>query len=53
MQLDGAGKWQRITIERENFRRAGDGKQIAESDVIDMIVMCADEEFLVNNVFLV
>lgn len=53
LQLDGAGKWQRITIERENFRRIEDGKQIAENDVIDMIVMCADDEFIVNNVFLV
>lgn len=53
MQLDGAGKWQRITIERENFRRVEDGKQIAESDVIDMIVLSADEDIIVNNVFLV
>lgn len=52
MQLDGSGKWQRITIERENFRRVSDGKQIAD-DVIDMIVMYADDEFIVNNVFLV
>ena len=53
LQLDGTGKWQRITIERENFRRVEDGKQIAENDVIDMLVMSADEEFIVNNVFLV
>lgn len=53
LQLDGAGKWQRITVERENFRRIGDGKQIAERGVIDMIAMYADEEFIVNNVFLV
>ena len=53
LQLDGAGKWQRITIERENFRRVEDGKQIAENDVIDMIVMYADDEFTANNVFLV
>lgn len=53
IQLDGAGKWQRITIERENFRRVEDGKQIADDDAIDMIVMSADEEFIVNNVFLV
>lgn len=51
--LDGAGKWQRITIERESFRRAVDGKQISDSDTIDMIVMSADEEFILNNVFLV
>lgn len=53
LQLDGAGKWQRITIERENFRRVNDGKQIADDDVIDMLVMSADDEFIVNNVFLV
>lgn len=53
LQLDGAGKWQRITIERENFRRASDGKQIGDDDVIDMIAMSAEDEFIVNNVFLV
>ncbi len=53
LPLDGSGKWQRITIERENFRRVEDGKQIAENDVIDLIVLSADEEFIVNNVFLV
>ena len=53
LQLDGSGKWQRITIERENFRRVTDGKQIAEGDVIDMIELSADEEIIVNNVFLV
>ena len=53
LQLDGSGKWQRITIERENFRRVSDGKQIADGDIIDMIVMCADDEFIANNIFLV
>lgn len=53
LNLDGSGKWQRITIERENFRRVEDGKQISDSDVIDVIVMAADEEIIVNNVFLV
>lgn len=53
LNLDGSGKWQRITIERENFRRVGDGKQISDSDIIDVISMSADEEFIVNNVFLV
>lgn len=53
LNLDGSGKWQRITIERENFRRVGDGKQISDGDSIDVISMSADEEFLVNNVFLV
>lgn len=53
LQLDGIGKWQRITIERENFRRVEDGKQIADGDVIDMIEMSAENEFIVNNVFLV
>ncbi|MDE7454977.1 MAG: hypothetical protein K2M64_04030 [Clostridia bacterium] len=51
--LDGAGKWQRITIERENFRRVDDGKQIADDDNIDVIIMSADSEFLANNIFLV
>lgn len=53
IQLDGAGKWQRITIERENFRRVNDGKQIADDDVIDVIVMYAQDEFIANNIFLV
>ena len=53
LNIDGSGKWQRITIERENFRRVEDGKQISDDDKIDMIVMEADEEFIINNVFLV
>lgn len=53
IKLDGSGKWQRITIERENFRRVEDGKQIADDNRIDLIYMSADEEFIANNIFLV
>ena len=51
--LIGDGKWQRVTVERENFRRADDGKQISEEDVIDLIVISADEDIIVNNVVIV
>lgn len=53
MSLDGMGKWQRITVEREKFRRVEDGKQIADGDVISLIVLSAEEDFIVNNIFLV
>lgn len=53
MQLDGAGRWQRITIERENFRRVDDGKQISDGNKIDLIILSADNEIIVNNIFLV
>lgn len=51
--LIGDGKWQRVTVERENFRRTDDGKQISEGDVIDLIVLSADEDIIVNNVVIV
>ena len=51
--LIGDGKWQRITVERENFRRTDDGKQISEEDVIDLIIVSAEQDIIVNNVFIV
>ena len=51
--LIGDGKWQRITVERENFRRTDDGKQISEEDVIDLIIGSAEQDIIVNNVFIV
>lgn len=51
--LIGDGKWQRITVDKENFRRVGDDKQISEEENIDMIIIVADEEIIVNNIFLV
>ncbi|MCM1194355.1 MAG: hypothetical protein NC099_01075 [Corallococcus sp.] len=53
VDLVGDGKWQRVTVERDYFRRAEDGKQISEGDVIDMIIISADSDIIVNNVFLV
>lgn len=52
-ELIGDGKWQRVTVDKENFRRVGDDKQISEEEIVDMIVIAAEEEIIVNNIFLV
>ena len=49
----GNGKWERITIEKSDFHRVEDGKQISEAGTIDMLVISADKDFILNNIFLV
>ncbi len=52
-ELIGDGKWQHITVEKDNFRRTEDGKQIMEEDIVDMLIISAEQEIIVNNIFLV
>ncbi len=51
--LVGNGKWEHVTFDKINFHREGDGKQLPDSEKVDMLVICADNEFLLNNIFLV
>lgn len=53
VELTGDGKWQRVTIEGEKFRRVEDGKSLAEKEKIDLLVIHADNEFIVNNLCLI
>lgn len=52
-ELIGDGKWQHITVEKDNFRRTEDGKQIMKEDIVDMLIISAEQEIIVNNIFLV
>lgn len=52
VHLIGDGKWQRITLDGADFHSA-DGKQMPEDVVVEMFAVVADEEFLINNIFLV
>ncbi len=53
VDLMGDGKWQRVTVDKDNFRRVDDDKQISEEEILDLIVISADEEIIINNMFLV
>lgn len=52
VHLVGDGKWQRITLDGANFR-SEDGRQMPEDLTVEMFAVVADEEFLINNIFLV
>ena len=52
-QLVGNGKWEHVTFDKINFHRDGDGKQLADSEKVEMLIIYAENDFLVNNIFLV
>lgn len=52
-EILGNGKWERKTIEKIDFHRVDDGRQLTESEHIDMLIFSADSEFILNNIFLV
>ena len=53
VEILGNGKWERITIEKIDFHRVGDGRQLSETERLDVLVFSADNEFILNNIFLV
>ncbi len=50
--LNGDGKWQRITIDNNDFRSIADGKTLPETSFADLLVLQAEQTILVNNVIL-
>ena len=54
-ELIGNGKWERVNFERGNFHSVRDSKQLAENETkkVEMLVISADSEIVVNNIFLV
>ena len=52
-EVFGTGKWERVTFDKCNFRRDTDGRQLTESEKVDLLTISADSEFIVNNIFLV
>lgn len=52
VQLNGDGKWQRITVEQSRFK-TDDGRQMGEDAQAQVLAFSAEKEFMVNNIFLV
>lgn len=52
VELLGDGKWQRVIIEGAKFRRVDDGKSLLEKDLVDLLIIHADDEFIINNICL-
>lgn len=53
VQLIGDGKWQRVTMDYSNFHSTKDAHQMTDDERVQLLSFVADEEFIVNNVFLV
>ena len=53
VELDGLGKWQRITVDFTNFRRVSDGRLISPDSQVDLLGFHAQSKFIINNIFLV
>ena len=53
VQLTGDGKWQRVTMEYSNFHSVADAHQMTDDERVQVLYFVADEQFMVNNVFLV
>lgn len=51
--IAGTGKWERVTFDKTNFHRTIDSKPLTVNDSVDVIVIYAEDEFIVNNIFLV
>ncbi|MGN1066854.1 MAG: hypothetical protein ACI4QH_03500, partial [Candidatus Fimimonas sp.] len=52
VKLSGDGKWQRITVDGNNFKTS-EGRQMSEDADVQMLAFEAESEFIVNNIFLV
>ena len=52
-EIIGNGKWERLNFDRANFHSVADGKQISETKNVEMLVISAENEIIVNNIFLV
>lgn len=53
VQLTGDGKWQRVTMDYAKFHSTQDAHQMADEQRPQMLYFTADEEFIINNLFLV
>lgn len=53
VQLTGDGKWQRVTMDYSNFHSTADSRQMTDDERVQLLSFVADEEFIINNLFLV
>ena len=47
------GKWERLNFDWANFHSVKEGKQLSETKKVEMLVISAESEIIVNNIFLV
>ena len=52
-EIIGSGKWERVNFDTANFHSVKDSKQLSETKKVEMLVISADSEIIVNNIFLV
>ena len=52
-EVVGTGKWERLTFDKANFHRNDDGRQLTDEEKVDLLIISAENEFIVNNIFLV
>ena len=53
VQLHGDGKWQRVTMDYSNIHSTVDAHQMSDDEHVQVLYFVADDEFIVNNIFLV
>ena len=47
------GRWERLTFNKDSFRRVSDGKLLSDKDRVDAFIISADQDFILNNMLLV
>lgn len=52
-EIVSCGKWERFDFDRANFHSTKDLKPLPETKNIEMLIISADSEIIVNNIFLV
>ncbi|MCH5156553.1 MAG: hypothetical protein J1G02_01595 [Clostridiales bacterium] len=52
-QVGAGGKWERLDFDKLNFHSVVDGRPIAETTNIEMLIISAESEIIINNLFLV
>ena len=53
VEIIGNGRWERLNFDRANLHSVAEGKQISETKRVEMLVISADNEIVVNNIYLV
>ena len=46
-------RWERLTFNKDSFRRVSDGKLLSDKDRVDAFIISADKDFILNNMLLV
>lgn len=53
IQLIGDGKWQRVVADEKDFKRDTDGKSIPSGENCELLMIWANEPFIINNIIIV